>query len=143
VTASVYNLVNSATANSSILIVSASTVSGGGGTVAPSSIAIAVKNNGGSTIACSGASCTLTFGPGTVSVAPAGATLSGTGWTASLSAGTPTFIFDGTLSPGAQTAFVFSGYTGGSFASMPARSASVTLTALFGSTDAQVVVPSQ
>ena len=161
VSASVYNLVNSATANSSIAVVGASVVGGystGGAAALPSAIALTIKNDGGSPITCSSTSpCTVVFaGTGTsaaLSCAPntcltsspgAGANSWGIG---SGTSGPVLFSVGGTgfsLAPGAQTSLIAAGVSGGgTLTGMPAHGSSITLNLVFGSASAQVTVVAQ
>ncbi len=167
VSASVYNLVNSATSNASVAVVGASVVGGysAGGTVAaPSAIAITIKNNGGSPITCTSTTCSVTLAgtnEGTGTPAPSINCLPTTCLTSSPTAGPIGWMITGpavgiplqftagatgfTLAPGAQTSFVVNGMTGtlGSSPSMPAHGASVTLNVIFGTASAQVSVIAQ
>ncbi len=161
VSASVYNLVNSATNNASIAVVGASVVGGyseGGAASLPSAIAITVKNNGGSPVTCSSTSaCTIVFaGTGisaTLTCAPTTCLTSSpvagpSSWAiGSGTAGPLLFGVGGTgfsLAPGAQTSLIASGITGGgTLTGMPAHGASVTLNIVFGSASTQVTVVAQ
>ncbi len=144
VSASVYNLVNSATANTSITVVGASLRAG---SPAPAAITVSVKNNGGSPITCTAQSCQVVIA-GTSVTTPScsgsciayGGTLS---WAVSTTTGPLTFYATGAspLAPGAETSFVVNGpLPSGTYwsAGQP-----VTINVLFGSASAQVTVISQ
>ena len=144
VSASVYNLVNSATANTSITIVGISLKAG---STAPTAISVSVKNNGGSPITCSGQTCQVVIA-GTSATTPScaspcivsGGSLS---WVVSGSTGPLTFYATGTdpLAPGEETSFVVNGpLPPGTYWS---SGQAVTVNALFGSASAQVTVISQ
>lgn len=144
VSASVYNLVNSATANTSITIVG---VSLRAGATAPTAISVSVKNNGGSPIACSGASCQVVIAGTSATVASCTSPCIVSGgtqtWAVGSAAGPLTFFATGTnaLAPGEETSFVVNGpLPSGTYwtAGEP-----VTVSALFGSASAQVTVISQ
>jgi hypothetical protein len=152
VSASIYNLVNSATATASIVVVGASLRAGATSTASPTAISFSVKNNGGSSISCTPSTCQVVFaGTGVGTTAPACTapctitsggpetwTLGGANAPLTFQAGSAAF------SPGAQTSFVLNGalssLTAGSFW---ASGASVTINVLFGSASAQVTVVSQ
>ncbi len=141
VSASVYSLVNSATANTSIAVVGASFRAG-----APSAISVSVKNDGGTPIDCSGTSCEVVVaGTSVTSPACSGSCLVSGGhlnWTLGGSAGPLTFYATGPLSPGEETSFVVNGPMGGSGTFWSAGEP-VTLNVLFGSASAQITVVSQ
>ena len=158
VSASVYNLVNSATANSSIVVVGASLKAGPSADASPAAISISVKNNGGSPISCTTTSCQIIFAgtntggttaPGCNS--PCSITSGGNGtWTVGGGISSPlTFVPKATftLTPGAQTTFILNspisplGTTPGP--TFWKAGSSVTVNVLFGSASAQVDVTSQ
>ncbi len=154
VSASIYNLVNSATSNSSITVVGASLVAGSGTSAAPSAISVTIKNNGGSTIACSTATCELILSGTNIGATPGTSCAScivssPIGWTVSSTIDTPlTFTFAPTptsFAPGAQTSVLVSGpvFTGGTLAGMPTHGSSVTLNVVFGTDSTQVTVVAQ
>lgn len=151
VTASIYNLVNSATSNSSVTVVSAALVAGSNSTSAPTAISLTIKNNGGSPINCGTASCEVVISgtnigstPG--SPCPACIVSSPTGWGPSAAADAPlAFVFSpaaATLAPGAQTSFLVNGpvFTGSTLTGMPTSGSTVTLSVIFGSASTQVTV---
>jgi len=157
VSASIYNLVNSATSNASIAVVGASMVATSSST-APSAISLTIKNNGGSTISCSTASsCTVLFagtntGTGTPPSCPAATctiTSAPAGWTLAGGLSQPlSFAFSGaslSLAPGTQTSFTLSdtGLTLGTSPTMPAHGSTVTLNVVFGTASSQVTVTAQ
>ena len=154
VTASIYNLVNSATSNSSVAVVGASLVAGADSTKAPSAMSITIKNDGGSTIDCGTGSCEVvvvgTNITGTPTQCQACIVSSPTGWNVSTHAGSPlTFVFspaNKTLAPGAQASLLVSGpaFTGAyTLTGMPTRGSTVTLNVIFGSASTQVTVVAQ
>ena len=145
VTASIYNLVSSATADTSIAIVGASLRAGG---AAPASVAVTVKNNGGSPIACTGSACQVVIA-GTSVVTPSctGTCLVSGGtliWALNSTSGPLTFTATGAspLAPGAETSFVVNGPLGGTGKFWSAGD-QITLNVIFGSASAQVTVTSQ
>ncbi len=124
VTAAIYGLAGSATANSSIQVTSVLLTGGSTSTSSPVAFAITIKNTGTSTITCTASTCLVTFaGTNTgTSTAPACAaqcaiTSSPTGWTLSApgggapAAGNPLVFSAGTmtLAPGAETSLVLTG----------------------------------
>lgn len=144
VTASVYNLVNSATTNSSIAIVGASLRAGA---AYPTAASISLKNNGGDPIVCAGRSCQVVIS-GTLVTVPScigpcivsGGSLT---WRVGNATGPLTFYATGStpLAPGEETSFILNGpLPPGSYWSAGGQ---VTLSALFGSASAQVTVVSQ
>ena len=155
VTASIYNLVSSATSNSSISIVDASLKAGTATSTSPVAIAVTVKNDGGSPISCgSSTSCEVVFaGTSTGSAAatcnsPCTITSGGTlVWGVGSSAGALTFDLSSTptqLASGSQTSFVLNGVlstTGSPVFWTPGTP--VTINVLFGTASAQVTVVSQ
>jgi hypothetical protein len=160
VSASVYNLVNSATATSSIEVVEASLRSGAGPGSSPVAISVSIKNNGGSPITCSPATCQVVFagtdtGASTspacsapcsiASGGPAVWTLGGPG--GSISTTSPlTFETNSfTLQAGGQTSFALDGGLSayGPNATFWGPGAAVTVEVLFGSASTQVSVTSQ
>jgi hypothetical protein len=144
VSASVYNLVNSATSNSSIAVVG---VSLRAGATSPTAISVSVKNDGGSPITCTGQACQVVVA-GTSVAAPSctGSCLVSGGplsWVVSGTTGPLTFYATGSgaLAPGEETSFVVNGpLPSGTYWS---AGQSVTLNVLFGSASAQVTVVSQ
>ena len=153
VSASVFNLVTSATSNSSIVVVGASMVGASSASSPPAAISVTVKNNGGSTINCSPSTCLVSFAgtnegstPATVTCDGPCLTSSPAGWAlTAASAGAPLqFNFGtGSLAPGAETTFSVNGMAiGGTLAgvAMPVHGAMVTLYVVFGSSSAQVTV---
>ncbi|QQG48715.1 MAG: hypothetical protein HY247_08280 [archaeon] len=147
VAAAVYGLAGSATSNTSIQV-SASYVSGGG-SASPQSIAITIKNNGGSAVACTAPTCTVTISPGsigTAALACSGAcSLSGASWgLGSATTGPVTFTYSATLSPGQQASFILNGPFSGTttFSTMAAKGSTVTINALFGTANSQVQITS-
>jgi len=160
VTASVYNLVSSATANASVAVVEASLKAGATTASSPVAISISIKNNGGSAISCTQSTCQVVFaGTNTGSTtapacsAPCSIVSGGPAvWSVGGPAGTPTasnpLTFETNsfiLQPGAQTSFVLGSAlsTVGTSPTFWIPGASVTLDIVFGSTTAQVVVASQ
>ena len=148
VSASIYNLVNSAAANTSVTVVGASLRAG---TASPQAITFSVKNNGGSPISCSTQPCQAVVSGTNLTTAPSctstgscivsGGPLS---WAVSASTGPLTFLATGTgpLAPGAETSFVVNGPLPASGTYWSAGE-SVTINVLFGSASAQVTVVSQ
>jgi hypothetical protein len=160
VTASIYNLVSSATTSTSIIVVGAAMRAGGAASNSPSAVSISVKNNGGSPITCTPSTCQVVFAgtnTGTATppacAAPCSITSGGPAiWTIGGPAGEPetnyplTFETDAfTLQPGGQTSFVLNAPLSsvGTSPTFWAVGASITINVLFGSTSAQVVVTSQ
>jgi len=160
VTASIYNLVNSATASTSVVVIGASLKAGTSAGSSPTALSISIKNNGGSPISCTQSTCQVVFAgtnTGTTTApacaAPCSMTSGGPGaWSIGGPEGTPaannpltleTNTF--TLQPGAQTSFVLNGpiTTLGTSPVFWTSGASVTVNVLFGSTSAQVGVTSQ
>ena len=144
VSAAVYNLVNSATANSSVAVVEASLKAGA---AAPTAISVSVKNNGGSPIACTGSSCEIVIaGTSVTTPSCSGPCLvSGGAQTWALSTATGPLSFTATgpdLAPGEETSFVVNGRVGGTGTFWSAGEP-VTINVLFGSASAQVTVVSQ
>ena len=145
VSASVYNLVNSATANTSISIVGVTLKAG---PTSPTALSVSVKNNGGSPITCSGSACRVVIA-GTSVTTPSctGSCLISGGsltWALNSTTGPLTFTATGTsaLAPGAETSFALNGPITGTGTFWSAGQ-SVTLNVLFGSASAQVTVISQ
>jgi hypothetical protein len=160
VTASVYNLIGSATSNTSIVIVGAAARAGATAGNSPTAVSISIKNDGGSPISCTPSGCQVLFaGTDTGSTtapacaAPCSITSGGPAiWSIGGPAGTPTagnpLVFetdDFTLQPGAQTSFTLNAplSTVGASPSFWTAGASVTINVIFGSTTAQVAVTSQ
>ncbi|MDE1853618.1 MAG: hypothetical protein KGI38_07715 [Thaumarchaeota archaeon] len=155
VSASVYNLVSSATTNSSITIVGASLKAGATPSSSPIAISLSIKNNGGDPISCTAAtSCQVVFAgtsTGTAAatcsspctISPGGAL----GWNVGASPGPLTFSAisaTSELAPGAQTSFVLNGALSTTGTATFWESGSpVTINVLFGSATAQVTVVSQ
>ncbi len=162
VTASVYNLVNSAASNSSVTIVGASVRAGSSTSASPVAISISIKNNGGSPITCSPSTCQIVFAGtntgGTTAPAcsaPCSITSGGAliwsigGPSGPAAANNPlTFVAGSqTLLAGAQTSFILNSALS-TLGSSPgptfwASGAAVTINVIFGSSSAQVVVTSQ
>lgn len=160
VTASVYSLVNSATSNSSIVVVGASLRAGAGPGSSPVAISLSIKNDGGSAISCTPSTCQVVFAgtdtggtdPPACS-APCSITSGGSAvWSLGGPGGTPsaslplTFETDTfTLGPGSETSLVLNGElsTVGSSPTFWAAGAAVTVDVLFGSASSQISVTSQ
>lgn len=157
VSASVYNLVNSATSNASIAVIGASMVATSS-TTAPSAISITIKNNGGSTISClTATSCVILLagtntGAGTAPSCPVTTCTiisAPLGWALAGGINQPlSFSFGGAslaLAPGAQTSFTLSdtGLTLGTSPTMPTHGSTVTLNVVFGTASSQVTVTAQ
>jgi len=160
VSASIYSLVSSATASTSIVVAGAAMRAGATASDSPSAISVSIKNNGGSPIACTPSTCQVVFAgtnTGTAAppacAAPCSITSGGPAiWTVGGPAGAPeannplTFETDTfTLQPGGQTSFALNAQlsTVGMSPSFWAPGAPVTVNVLFGSTSVQVVVTSQ
>ncbi len=154
VTASIYNLINSATANSSIEVVGASLRAGTTPSSSPTAISVALKNNGGTPISCATAtSCQVVFagtstGTGVSCSTTCPVTSGGNmTWSVSTSTGGPlTFraAAPSTLPPGGETSFVLNGPLNVSGSgTFWAPGTPVTINILFGSSSAQVTVVSQ
>jgi len=159
VSASVYNLVNSATTNASVSVVGASARAGSSSAYSPTAISVSIKNNGGSPISCGPSTCQVIFtGTNTgATTAPScqspcsitsggAATWSVGGPNGTRAANSPlTFQTNTfTLAPGAQTSFLLNGpLTTGSSPSFWASGTPVTVNVLFGSAAVQVDVTSQ
>ena len=144
VTASVYNLVNSATADSSIAVVGASLKAG---PVAPTAVSISLKNNGGNPIVCTGMSCQVVVAGTAVTAASCRSPCIVSGgpltWRVGNATGPLTFYATGSapLAPGGETSFILNGpLPSGTYWSAGDQ---VTVSALFGSASAQVTVVSQ
>ena len=144
VTATVYSLVNSATATTSIVLVGVSLKAGA---ASPAAISLTVKNNGASPIACNGSSCEVVIA-GTNVTGPScsgSCLISGGTQTWALSAATGPLTFEATgpdLAPGAETSFVVNGPMGGT-GTFWSPGEQVTISVLFGSASAQVTTISQ
>lgn len=160
VTASIYNLVNSATANSSVVIVGASLRAGTGSGNSPVAVAVSIKNDGGSAISCTASTCQVVFaGTNTGATtppdcsSPCSITSGGSAvWALGGPGGTPsansplTFETNNfTLGPGDETSLVLNGAlsTVGSSPTFWSAGAAVTVDVVFGSSSSQVVVTSQ
>jgi hypothetical protein len=158
VSASVYNLVNSATSNSSVMVIGAAVVGASASTGAPGAISISIKNNGGNPISCTSATCVVTFAgtsdgstPATLTCTSASGCLTSApaGWSLTAAVANAPLQFNfgtNTLAPGAQTSFVVNGMTIGGTTTgvaMPTHGASVTLNVVFGTASAQVTVTAQ
>ncbi len=160
VSASVYNLVNSATSNESVAVVGASLKAGPATGSSPLAISISIKNNGGSPISCTPSTCQVIFaGTNTGSTTPpdcsapcsiisgGSATWSVGGPSGSATPSAPLTFQTSTflLQPGSQTSFILSGglSTVGSGATFWTSGSTVTVDVVFGSTTAQVAVTSQ
>ncbi|MDG6920071.1 MAG: hypothetical protein JRN59_00905 [Nitrososphaerota archaeon] len=152
VTASIYNLINSATANSSITVVGVSLKAGAAPADSPVAISVALKNNGGTPISCSTAtSCQVVFagtstGSGVTCSTTCPVTSGGNlSWSVLTSTSGPlTFQAapSSTLPAGGETSFVLNGpltVTG----TFWGPGTPVTINVLFGSASAQVTVVSQ
>ena len=145
VRASIYILIASATADTSIAIVGATLRAG---SAAPTAVSVTVKNNGGSPITCASSACQVVIaGTSVVSASCVGACLVSGGtltWALDTAAGPLTFTATGTspLAPGEEASFVVNGPMGGSGTFWSAGDA-VTLNVIFGSASAQVTVTSQ
>ncbi|MDG7007027.1 MAG: hypothetical protein JRN06_02145 [Nitrososphaerota archaeon] len=145
VTASIYNLVDSATANTSITVVGVTLKAG---PTAPTAVSVTVKNNGGSPITCSSSTCQVVMvGTNVTAPACAGSCLVSGGtltWALKPASGPLTFMATGesALPPGAETSFVVNGPIGGTGTFWSAGEP-VTLNVIFGSASAQVTVISQ
>ena len=61
VSASIYNLVSSATTSTSIIVVGAATRAGAATSSPPTAVSISIKNNGGSPISCTPSACQVVF----------------------------------------------------------------------------------
>lgn len=155
VSASIYNLVSSATSNSSITVVGVSLKAGATPSDSPVAVTVSVKNNGGDPITCqTQTSCevviagTSTGSPPTTCGTPCGIASGGSlEWEVLNASGPLTFVLSTTpaqLPAGSQTSFVLSGplSTAGSPTFWSAGSP-VTVNALFGSASTQVTVVSQ
>jgi len=160
VSASIYNLVSSATTSTSIIVVGAAVRAGAEASSSPSAVSISIKNDGGSPITCTPSSCQVVFAgtnTGTVSppacAAPCSITSGGPaiwavgGPAGELEANTPlTFETNNfVLQPGGQTSFILNAPLSsvGTSPTFWGVGASVTVNVLFGSASAQVVVASQ
>jgi len=145
VSASIYSLVESATANTSISVVG---VSIRAGPTSPAALSVTVKNDGGSPITCTASACEVVIA-GTTVTSPActGSCLVSGGilsWALDMASGPLTFTATGAsaLAPGAETSFVVNGPIGGTGTFWSAGEP-VTLNVIFGSASAQVTVISQ
>ena len=160
VSASIYNLISSATTDTSIMVVGAATRAGAAASDSPSAVSISIKNNGGSPISCSPSSCQVVFAGTTtgtetapVCAAPCSITSGGPAiWGVGGPGGEPepnnplTFETNTfTLEPGGETSFVLDAplSTVGASPTFWAAGAAITVNVLFGSTSAQVVFSSQ
>jgi len=145
VSASIYNLIASATASTSIEVVEASLRAG---SAAPTAVSVTVKNDGGSPIACAASACQVVVaGSDVSSPACTGSCLVSGGnltWALDSASGPLTFTATGAaaLAPGAETSFVVNGPIGGTGTFWEAGDP-VTLNVIFGSASAQVTVISQ
>lgn len=155
VTASIYNLVSSASSNTSIAVVDASLMAGPGATAAPSAMSISIKNDGGSPITCSSTNACEVVLAGTdigtgAAVVPSTLISAPAGWVVLTTANAPlTFAYSGASStsvpPGSQVSFLVNGapLTGTSMTGMPTPGSTVTLSVVFGTASAQVTVLAQ
>lgn len=160
VSASVFSLVNSATASTSIVIVGAFLRAGPALEASPVVISLSLKNNGGSPITCTASTCQVVVagtntGTGTPPScsAPCSMVSGGPGvWSVGGPGGTPTpnapLTFetnDFTLPPGGETSFVLNSPLSalGESPSFWVAGTQVTVSVLFGSASAQVAVTSQ
>ena len=145
VTASIYNLVNSATTNTSITVVGVALRAGPAG---PTALSVTVKNNGGSPITCGASACQVVIaGTSVTSPSCAGSCLVSGGtlaWALAAADGPLTFTATGAspLEPGGETSFVVNGPMGGTGTFWSAGEP-VTLNVIFASASAQVTVISQ
>ena len=145
VSASIYSLVDGATADTSITVAGAALKAGSAGPVA---VSVTVKNNGGSPITCSASACQVVMaGTSVNSPTCTGSCLVSGGaltWTMSRASGPLTFMATGgsPLPPGAEASFVVNGPIGGTGTFWSAGEP-VTLNVIFGSASAQVTVISQ
>ncbi|MDG6909874.1 MAG: hypothetical protein JRN08_05855 [Nitrososphaerota archaeon] len=152
VSASVYSLVNSATANSSVAVVGASLKAGASASAAPAAVTVSIKNNGGSTISCTASTCQVAFAgtnSGTALPSCSSATCSlvsgGSGMVWALGpAGAPlTLTLTGTLAPGAEASVVINGAIAETSGTFWSAGTPVTMNVLFGSASTQITVVSQ
>ncbi|MDG7010988.1 MAG: hypothetical protein JRN57_02590 [Nitrososphaerota archaeon] len=154
VSASIYNLVSSATSNSSITIVGASLKAGASSSVSPLAIAISIKNNGGTPIACRGSGAcevvvanTSTGAGGATCNAPCSIISGGAlTWGVGKAAGPLTFYLSSNstqLAAGSEASFVLTGPLQATLPSYWSAGTPVTINVLFGSASAQVTVVSQ
>jgi len=160
VSASIYNLVSSATTSTSIIVAGASMRAGAAAGNSPTAVSISIKNDGGSPISCTPSTCQVIFAgtnTGTATppacAAPCSITSGGPAiWTVGGPAGEPeandplTFETNTfTLQPGGQTSFVLNAPLSsvGTSPTFWAVGSPITVNVLFGSTSAQVVVTSQ
>ena len=160
VSASIYNLISSATTSTSIVVVGAATRAGAAASNSPTAVSFSIKNNGGSPISCTPSTCQVVFAgtnTGTATppacAAPCSITSGGPAiWTIGGPAGEPeanyplTFETNTfTLQPGGQTSFVLNAQlsTVGASPTFWAVGAPITVNVVFGSTSAQVVVTSE
>ena len=160
VTASIYNLVNSATSSSSVVVVGAAAKAGASASASPTAVSISIKNNGGSPISCTPSTCQVVFagtntGSATApacaspcSISSGGAAVWGVGGPAGTPAASNPLTFETnafTLQPGAQTSFVLNAPLSsiGTSPTFWTSGASVTVNILFGSTSSQIDVTSQ
>lgn len=151
VSASVYNLVNSASSNSSVTVVGASLRAGATASASPMAISVSVKNNGGSPITCTSSSCQVVFaGTNAGSAVPSCAspcTIASGGpetWTLGGANGPLSFVTGtATLGPGQEASFVLNGALTTTAATFWTPGSSVTINVLFGSASAQVTVISE
>ena len=153
VSASIYNLVSSATSNSSITMVGASLKAGALPSDSPVAITISIKNNGGNPISCEmQTTCEIVIagtsvGATSTCTAPCSITSGGDlDWVLKNATGPLTFVLSSTpvqLAAGAQTSFVLSGPISTTGPTYWAVGSPVTINALFGSASTQVTVVSQ
>jgi hypothetical protein len=160
VTAAVYNLMGSATSSPSISVGGASARAGDSAGGSPMAVSISVKNDGGSPISCTPATCQVAFagtntGSGAVPACDAPCSITSGGpaiWSVGGPAGVPAaggpLVFETntfTLLPGAQTSFVLDAPLSsvGTGATFWTAGASVTVRIDFGSASAQVALTSK
>jgi hypothetical protein len=151
VSASIFNLVNSATSNTSIVIVGVSLKAGASQADSPEAISVSVKNNGGGPISCSPTTCQVVFagtsaGSSSPSCSPPCTITSGgpMAWALGSTNGPLTFqAASAPLPPGDQTSFVLNGPLLTTGASFWVAGSAVTVSAVFGSASAQVTVVSE
>jgi len=160
VSASIYNLVTSATTSTSIMVVGAAMRAGAAAVDPPSAVSISIKNDGGSQISCTPSSCQVVFagtdtGAATPPACEAPCSITSGGpaiWTVGGPDGEPepdnplTFETNTfTLQPGGQTSFVLNAPLSsiGTIPTFWVAGEPITVNVLFGSASAQVVVTSQ
>lgn len=160
VSASIYNLISSATTSTSIIVVGAAMRAGAAAGDPPIAFSISIKNDGGNPISCTPSSCQVVFaGTNTgmttppACAAPCSITSGGPAiWTIGGPAGEPeannplTFETNTfTLQPGGQTSFVLNAPLSsvGASPTFWAVGDAITVNVLFDTTSVQVVITSQ